>query len=69
MRKDTGSSFATRDQIAHELGITTRTLQRWQNEEGLPVIRVGRLRRYSRENVAAWFLSREQRNTLAAQAL
>ena len=68
MRKDTSSSFATRDQIAHELGITTRTLQRWQNEEGLPVIRVGRLRRYSRENVAQWFLSHEQRRSNVADA-
>ena len=62
------ASFATRDQIAHELGITPRTLQRWQNEEGLPVIKVGRFRRYSRASVAAWMISREQRSTMIAEA-
>jgi excisionase family DNA binding protein len=67
MSSTTRDGFATRDQIAHELGITTRTLQRWQNEEGLPVIRVGRICRYSRESVAAWFLSREQRCTPSAE--
>jgi hypothetical protein len=58
--------LTTSDQIAHELGITTRTLFNWQ-KHGLPVITIGKARRYHKAHVEAWLLSREK-NSPAAQA-
>jgi phage terminase Nu1 subunit (DNA packaging protein) len=42
-----------RAQLAHALGVTQRTVIRYE-QQGLPVIRRGRMRLYDRAKAAAW---------------
>ena len=52
--------YLTRDQLAGELNVTTRTLWRWQNEpDGLPYTRIGNQLFYRVESVRNWIASRE----------
>jgi hypothetical protein len=67
IRWDT-ADFITRDQIAHLLGVTPRTVQRWQAEEGLPVTRVARSCLYCPQRVRVWLLALEQRNVVQRAA-
>jgi predicted DNA-binding transcriptional regulator AlpA len=47
--------------LARELGITPRTIQRWETlGEGPPTTRIGRKVYYARAAVSAWLKSREQ---------
>lgn len=60
--------LSTADQIAHDLGITTRTLRRWQVEHALPVIEIGKSRRYDARHVQEWLRSRERNAPINAAA-
>lgn len=55
------ADFYTQPQLAAELGVTKRTLQRWEElREGPPMIQVGRRTRlYNRESVRLWLMARE----------
>lgn len=53
-------SFLTTEQLAQELGVTTRTLYRWHLQRiGPPRIEVGRTILFSRASVEEWLKSRE----------
>jgi DNA-binding transcriptional MerR regulator len=50
------------EQLAEQLNVTTRTLQRWETERiGPPRVVVGRQIFYRIASVDAWLISREQR--------
>lgn len=55
------ADFYTQEQLAKELRITRRTLQRWAElGEGPPLIQCGRRTRlYKKSSVLAWLASRE----------
>lgn len=55
------SGYLTREELARDLHITVRTLERWEAlRTGPPVVRLGRRPMYCAESVAAWLKSREQ---------
>jgi hypothetical protein len=50
------------EQLAQQLNVTTRTLQRWEVERiGPPRVVIGRRIFYRLASVDAWLISREQR--------
>lgn len=52
--------YLSREQLAAELNVTTRTLWRWQNEaDGLPYTRIGNQLYYRIESVRNWIAARE----------
>ncbi|MEH7904337.1 helix-turn-helix domain-containing protein [Rhizobium laguerreae] len=52
--------YLSREQLAAELNVTTRTLWRWQNEpDGLPYTRIGNQLYYRVESVRNWVAGRE----------
>jgi len=54
----------TPEQLAQQLGVTTRTLSRWEVQRiGPPRVVIGRQIFYRIASVDAWLLSREQRRT------
>jgi excisionase family DNA binding protein len=51
----------TQQQLAHELQVSLRTLERWRQEgTGPAFIRIGRFPRYRRADIDAW-LERQRR--------
>lgn len=53
--------FLTRDQLANELRVSSRTLIRWQNQQdGLPYVELGGRIFYRRSSVIAWIEARER---------
>jgi excisionase family DNA binding protein len=51
----------TQQQLAHELQVSLRTLERWRQEgTGPAFIRIGRFPRYRRSDIDAW-LERQRR--------
>jgi hypothetical protein len=57
------ADYMTPDQLARELGICKRTLDRWQaRRSGPPRVTVGRRPLYRREAVAQWLRKREERS-------
>lgn len=53
--------YLTRDQLAAELNITTRTVSRWQDmPDGLPYVQVGGRILYRIASIKAWLESRER---------
>jgi len=57
-------SFISRDDLAVELGVSTRTLTRWTFQpNGIPHVEIGNKTLYLRSSVTAWLESREQRPT------
>lgn len=58
-----------RGELAHALGVTTDTLQRWQAQRiGPPSVKLGRKVLYRREAVREWLVSRETRPVAARRA-
>ena len=54
----------TPEQLAQQLGVTTRTLSRWEVQRiGPPRVVIGRQIFYRIVSVDAWLLSREQRRS------
>lgn len=54
-------TLLTRDDLAKQLGVTTRTLLRWEVLRiGPPPVRIGRRTYYAVDSVAAWIKSREE---------
>jgi excisionase family DNA binding protein len=49
-----------RKEIARRLGVTVRTVQRLEKTHGLPVSRIGKIRRYSIESFHAWVLANQR---------
>jgi hypothetical protein len=58
------SDYLIEDQAATELGVCTKTLQRWRTlGEGPAITRLGRRILYRRSTVAAWIATRETHST------
>jgi|KBSSwiStaDraftv2_1062776.scaffolds.fasta_scaffold905981_2 excisionase family DNA binding protein len=57
-------SYLTAQELAAWLKIKLPTVRRWQSEEDLPCLRVGRLVRYEADRVREWLERRaeERRN-------
>jgi predicted site-specific integrase-resolvase len=56
------------DELAAELNVCTKTLDRWRVEgKGPPITKIGRRTFYSKTSVASWLRAREQRNQAAGQ--
>lgn len=54
--------YLTRDQVASELRVATRTVARWQNQpNGIPYIEMGGRILYRRQSILSWIESRERR--------
>ena len=52
--------FLRREELAHELGISARTIDRWESlRQGPPRVSVGRTILYSIHSVREWLLSKE----------
>lgn len=55
------ADFLTREQLALELGRSTRTVDRMELDgTGPPFVRLGRRRLFRRESVLRWLTAREQ---------
>lgn len=55
------SDYFSRDELAKDLSVTTRTLERWHAQrKGPPVTFIGRKAYYRRDAVAKWLLANEQ---------
>jgi excisionase family DNA binding protein len=55
------SAYLTRNQLAAELNVTTRTVARWQAQpDGLPFTMLGSRTLYKRASVLAWIESHER---------
>lgn len=52
------AGLQTRDRTAAELGVSERTVIRWEQSEGLPVIAVGKLRLHDPAAVREWLRGR-----------
>jgi DNA-binding transcriptional MerR regulator len=53
--------YLTEDEMAAELGVTTRTLRAWRRDRrGPPVSLVGRTPMYFKPSAVAWLRSREK---------
>jgi predicted DNA-binding transcriptional regulator AlpA len=57
--------FLRRDELAHQLGLSPRTIDRWQTlRKGPPRICIGRTILYQVESVREWLRTREQHPTI-----
>jgi predicted DNA-binding transcriptional regulator AlpA len=53
--------FLRRDELAQQLGLSPRTIDRWESlRQGPPRVSVGRTILYNIQSVREWLLSREQ---------
>ena len=53
--------FLTRDEIAAELGVSPRTILRWQNQtDGIPYVMLGGRILYRRCSIGDWLQKREK---------
>jgi predicted DNA-binding transcriptional regulator AlpA len=60
-RAPTFDGLLTREQLARQLGLTKRTLDRWGRERiGPPKIKIGHAVYYRPENVRTWLPQHEQ---------
>jgi len=53
------AGLQTRERTAAQLGVSVRTVHRWELAENLPVISVGKLRLHDPAAVRAWLLGRQ----------
>ena len=49
--------WLSKRQAAEHLGVTTRSIERWQRERGLPAHRAGTLCRYKASELDKWITS------------
>lgn len=58
---DVLAGFLTREELARQIGRTTRTLERWESARtGPPITRIGKTPLYNFESVRAWLAAQEQ---------
>ena len=58
------SEYLSQDEVARELNVSPRTLQRWRRiRTGPPVTIISRAPFYRRTSVQAWLLSREVKSS------
>ncbi len=50
-----GEQLLTRQEVADFVGVSTKTISRWQKKGWLPVIRIGKLIRYKPTDVKKLF--------------
>ena len=50
----------TIDEVATQLQVSPRTIQRWIRMEGLPVIKIARAVRIDAKDLAVWLAQRKQ---------
>lgn len=56
------SDYLTREQLAAEFGVTTRTIERWQKRpDGLPNTTIGGRTLYRIASVRVWMEAQERR--------
>lgn len=56
------ADYLTRDELAAELRVTTRTIARWELQpDGLPSTTLGGRKLYRRASVLAWIEGREKK--------
>lgn len=61
--------YLTRDDLAKQMGVHPRTLERWHRErQGPPCVMIGRFRLYRVAAVREWLESREQGPTRSRAA-
>jgi len=48
----------TREETAAQLGVAVRTICRWEQDDGLPVISIGKLRLHDPAAIRAWIAAR-----------
>lgn len=54
--------YLTRDELAQQLGVTTRTIARWMSlPDGLPFTRIGGRLLFRTTSVRAWIEAHERR--------
>jgi hypothetical protein len=57
------AGFATQPELAVELGVTPRTVQRWESMgDAPPSVKLGLHRYYNRERAKVWLAARESKS-------
>jgi excisionase family DNA binding protein len=59
--------YMTPDQVAAVLGCATESVSTYCTRDGLPCVKIGRIRRFVREDVVAWLDERRTRPRAHAQ--
>jgi excisionase family DNA binding protein len=55
-----GLSYITTDELAQRLGVSAKTIWRWQKQGFLPaLVKIGRVRLYREDRLAAWVATYE----------
>jgi excisionase family DNA binding protein len=55
-----GLSYITTDELAQRLGVSAKTIWRWQNQGFLPaLVKIGRVRLYREDRLTAWLATYE----------
>jgi phage terminase Nu1 subunit (DNA packaging protein) len=54
------AGLQSREETARQLGVHTKTISRWE-DDGLPVIKVGKLRLHDPAEVRRWILTHQSR--------
>ena len=55
------AQYLTVDDVARQLRVSRRTIERWIQREGLPAVKVGRLVRVDPDALADWVKARTAR--------
>jgi excisionase family DNA binding protein len=55
-----GRSYITTDELAQRLGVSAKTIWRWQKQGFLPaLVKIGRVRLYREDRLTAWLATYE----------
>lgn len=60
------AEYLTVREVAVELKVVPRTIQRWIHDEGLPVVKLNRVVRVERQALDTWLASRANQPTHTA---
>jgi hypothetical protein len=60
MQTETLKDYLSRTELAVEFGVSTKTLVRWEKDEGLPVTFLGRDPLYYKPSIQRWLRAREK---------
>jgi excisionase family DNA binding protein len=61
------AEYMTPEQVAEVLGCATESISTYCTRDGLPCVKVGRIRRFVRDDVVAWLEERRTRPRAHAQ--